>query len=83
MRIGDFSRFAQSELRNLTSEIRCVVGQGNDMVGYVAEAEAFLRGGYKATLCGSRRLAPVVGDLLADCGGADGATASWGTNEAV
>jgi len=26
-----------------------------------------LRGGYETTLCGSSRLAPEAGDLLADC----------------
>ena len=39
------------------------------MVGYLPDTEALLRGGYEATLCGSRRLAPVVEDLLAGCGG--------------
>ena len=44
-----------------------VVGQANGMVGYVPHKEAFLRGGYETTLCGSSRLAPEAGDLLADC----------------
>ena len=44
-----------------------VVGQTNGMVGYVPHKEAFLRGGYETTLCGSSRLAPEAGDLLADC----------------
>ena len=43
-----------------------VVGQANGMVGYVPHKEAFLRGGYETTLCGSSRLAPEAGDLLAD-----------------
>jgi len=44
-----------------------VVGQANGMVGYVPHKEAFLRGGYETTLCGSSRLAPEAGDLLANC----------------
>ena len=44
------------------------------MVGYVPGTEAFLRGGYEATLCGNSRFAPEVGDLLVGCGGG----ADWG-----
>ena len=43
-----------------------VVGQANGMVEYVPHKEAFLRGGYEATRCGSRRLAPAAGELLAE-----------------
>ena len=43
-----------------------VVGHANGMVGYVPHREAFQRGGYETTLCGSSRLAPEAGDLMAD-----------------
>jgi len=43
-----------------------VVGQANSMTGCVPCGEAFLRGEYETTLCGSSRLAPEDGDLLAD-----------------
>ena len=42
------------------------VGQANGMVGYVPHRKAFLRGGYETTLCGNKRFAPEVGNLLAD-----------------
>lgn len=44
-----------------------IVGHANGMVGYVPHKEAFLRGGYETTFCGSSRLAPEAGDMLADC----------------
>lgn len=44
-----------------------IVGYANGMVGYVPHREAFLRGGYETTFCGSSRLAPEAGDMLADC----------------
>ncbi len=43
-----------------------IVGQANGMVGYVPTAEAFERGGYETTLCGSSRLAPEAGGMLVD-----------------
>ncbi len=43
-----------------------VVGHANGMVGYVPHRAAFERGGYETTLCGSSRLAPEAGDILAD-----------------
>jgi len=44
-----------------------VVGQANGMIGYVPTREAFRRGGYETTFCDSSRMAPEVGDMLADC----------------
>ncbi len=43
-----------------------IVGQANGMVGYVPTREAFRRGGYETTFCGSSRLSPEAGDMLAD-----------------
>lgn len=44
-----------------------IVGHANGMIGYVPHREAFLRGGYETTFCGSSCLAPEAGDMLADC----------------
>ncbi len=43
-----------------------IVGQANGMVGYVPTREAFRRGGYETTFCGSSRLSPEAGDMIAD-----------------
>jgi len=44
-----------------------VVSRANGMVRYVPHRKAFLGSGYETTLCGNKRFAPEVGNLLADC----------------
>ena len=77
-------RSVQSEIRNPKSEIRSGVGQAKGMVECVPDEEMLLRGGYEATLCGSRRLAPAVEDLLVGYGGKlIGERAWWRMNDGV
>jgi len=44
-----------------------IVGHANGMLGYIPHKDAFNRGGYETTFGGVSRMAPEVGDILADC----------------
>ena len=84
MRIGDLGFGISPDLSNSNSEIWCVVGQGNEITGYVPDAEAFLRGGTKGCCAGAAGLLRwgegSVGGLR---GKLIGERAWWGTKDEV